>query len=68
VDGKIKDQDPLSVEDFIIEINKDTIDGQKNNITTLYLENNLNMVQLKVNFRYLGSHFYELGVTYNTRI
>jgi hypothetical protein len=34
VDGKIKDQDPLSVEDFIIEINKDTIDGQKNNITT----------------------------------
>jgi hypothetical protein len=28
----------------------------------------LQMVLLKISFRYLGSHFYELGVTYNTRI
>ena len=76
VDGKIKEQD--SIRGWRISYqgnkhNKDTIDGQKRTTSQLVFAAGLNNVVTdgsveKSDFRYIGSHFYELGVTYNTRI
>ena len=76
VDGKIKEQD--SIRGWRISYHgkshiKDTIDGQKRTTSQLVFAAGLNNIATngsveKSDFRYLGSHFYELGLSYNTRI
>ncbi|MFV8341653.1 hypothetical protein [Flavobacterium sp. XS2P39] len=79
VDGKIKEQD--STRKFIISFHginskhdcKDTIQGEKRTTSQFVYAMGLNNLVTKGNvqdsdYRFLGSHFYELGVSYNTRI
>ncbi|MFV8373832.1 hypothetical protein [Flavobacterium sp. LB1P62] len=79
VDGKIKEQD--STRKFIVSFNringkhncKDSIQGEKRTTLQFVFAMGLNnlitggKVQ-ESDYRFLGSHFYELGVSYNTRI
>lgn len=79
VDGKIKERD--STRKFSISFNrinskhncKDSIKGEKRTTTQFVFATGLNnlVTEGKVqdsDYRFLGSHFYELGVSYNTRI
>lgn len=84
VDGKIKNQDTLKIDrrrSIKIYFNerenkKDTIErlkSERRTTTQLVFATGLNNVVTngtasKSDFRYWGSHFYEWGLTYNTRI
>ena len=79
VDGKIKEQD--STRKFIASVHgingkhnyKDSIQSEKRTTSQFVFAMGLNnlVADKKVqdsDYRFLGSHFYELGVSYNTRI
>lgn len=79
VDGKIKDADTTRRYSFSFtsrkkyKTYKDTIQGEKRTTSQFVFAaglNNLvtNEAVAHSDFRYWGSHFYELGLTYNSRI
>lgn len=79
VDGKIKEQDSIQTYSFSFHRKngnqdfKDTIQGEKRTTSQFVFAAGLNNVVTnksveKSDFRYLGSHFYEWGLTYNSRI
>lgn len=79
VDGKIKEQDSIRTYSFSFHRKngnqdfKDTIQGEKRTTSQFVFAAGLNNVVTnksveKSDFRYLGSHFYEWGLTYNSRI
>ena len=79
VDGKIKEQDSIQTYSFSFHRKngnqdfKDTIQGEKRTTSQFVFAAGLNNIVTnksveKSDFRYLGSHFYEWGLTYNTRI
>ncbi|MET0759773.1 MAG: hypothetical protein ABWZ56_05105, partial [Flavobacterium sp.] len=79
VDGKIKEQDSTKRYSFgfpgmkIKDRHKDTIQGEKRTTSQFVFAagfNNLitNKQVAHSDFRYFGSHFYEWGLTYNSRI
>lgn len=79
VDGKIKEQDSTKRFSFsfpdmkIKDKQKDTIPGEKRTTSQFVFAagfNNLitNKQVAHSDYRYFGSHFYEWGLTYNTRI
>ena len=79
VDGKIKEQDSVRTYSFSFHRKngkqdfKDTIQGEKRTTSQFVFAAGLNNIVTnksveKSDFRYLGSHFYEWGLTYNTRI
>ena len=79
VDGKIKEQDSTRKYNFSFHRKnhkqdfKDTLQGEKRTTSQFVFAAGLNNVVTnksieKSDFRYLGSHFYELGLTLNSRI
>lgn len=79
VDGKIKEQDSIRTYSFSFHRKnhkhdlKDTIQGERRTTSQFVFAAGLNNLatdnQLEdSDYRFLGSHFYELGVSYNSRI
>ncbi|MFE3866914.1 hypothetical protein ACFX5E_02365 [Flavobacterium sp. LS2P90] len=79
VDGKIKEQDSTRRYSFSFHKNKnknndkDSIQSEKRTTSQFVLAAGLNnlLSDAKLedsDYRFLGSHFYELGITYNSRI
>jgi len=79
VDGKIKEQDSTRRYSFSFHKNRhdkmdaDSIQGEKRTTSQFVIASGLNNLITDGNlkdsdYRFLGSHFYELGVTYNSRI
>jgi hypothetical protein len=79
VDGKIKEQDSTRRYSFTFhknknkDNNKDSIQSEKRTTSQFVFAAGLNnlITDSKLedsDYRFLGSHFYELGVTYNSRI
>lgn len=79
VDGKIKEQDSTKRYSFTFRKNKnrdkdkDSIQSEKRTTSQFVLAAGVNNLitdsKLEdLDYRFLGSHFYELGVTYNSRI
>ncbi|WP_035670113.1 hypothetical protein [Flavobacterium sp. 83] len=79
VDGKIKEQDSIRRYSFSFHKNrdkhndKDSIQSEKRTTSQFVLAAGLNnlITDGKLedsDYRFLGSHFYELGITYNSRI
>jgi hypothetical protein len=79
VDGKIKEQDSIRKYSFSFHRKnhkhdfKDTIQGESRTTSQFVFAAGLNNLITDGNledsdYRFLGSHFYELGVTYNSRI
>jgi hypothetical protein len=79
VDGKIKEQDSTKRYSFTFRKNKnrdkdkDSIQSEKRTTSQFVLAAGLNnlITDSKLedgDYRFLGSHFYELGVSYNSRI
>ncbi|MDX6188908.1 hypothetical protein SGQ83_06080 [Flavobacterium sp. Fl-318] len=76
VDGKIKEQDSSRI--YMIrwerdKCNKDSIRGEKRTTSQFVFATGLNnmMIDGKLqdsNYSFIGSHFYEWGFTYNTRL
>ncbi|MDI5893584.1 hypothetical protein [Flavobacterium algoritolerans] len=79
VDGKIKEQDSSRTYSFSFHGKKhehgfkDTVQGERRTTSQFVFATGLNnlVTDSKLedsDYRFLGSHFYELGVTYNSRI
>lgn len=79
VDGKIKEQDSTRTYSFSFHKNRsnekdaDSIQGEKRTTSQFVFAAGLNNLIMDgkledSDYRFLGSHFYELGVTYNSRI
>jgi hypothetical protein len=79
VDGKIKEQDSIRKYSFSFHRKnhkhdfKDTIQGESRTTSQFVFAAGLNNLSTDSkledsDYRFLGSHFYELGVTYNSRI
>lgn len=79
VDGKIKEQDSTKRYSFVFpgikikDRHKDTIQGEKRTTSQFVFAAGFNNLITKKqvahsDYRYFGSHFYEWGLTYNTRI
>ena len=79
VDGKIKEQDSIRTYSFSFHRKnhkhdlKDTIQGERRTTSQFVFAAGLNNLATDnkledSDYRFLGSHFYELGVSYNSRI
>ncbi|MDI5896888.1 hypothetical protein [Flavobacterium yafengii] len=79
VDGKIKEQDSIRTYRFSFHTKKhkhdfkDTIQGERRTTSQFIFAAGLNNLTTgskleDSDYRFLGSHFYELGVSYNSRI
>ncbi|MFV8391813.1 hypothetical protein [Flavobacterium sp. LB2P6] len=79
VDGKIKEQDSTRTYSFSFhgkkhkDDSKDTIQGERRTTSQFIFAAGLNNLvadskREDSDYRFLGSHFYELGVSYNSRI
>ncbi|KLT68632.1 hypothetical protein [Flavobacterium sp. ABG] len=76
VDGKIKEQDSSRI--YMIrwerdKCNKDSIRGEKRTTSQFVFATGLNNMMIDgklqdANYSFIGSHFYEWGFTYNTRL